>query len=402
MGECLSKGRNQLDIRKLKQEEKREAVKLGSFAFQHEPTEEQTGEIMQRMVPDNIWVAVDDGQILSKVVILPTRLWVYGTSLPAGGVSGVATWPEGRRSGNVRQLLKESLRDMKARGHVLSLLAPFAVRYYRKFGWELYCDQTTVILKKDAFPTPQKGGSGKFRRVQDEHWHVFKNIYDDYATRYTGMIDRDEGWWKNILLNPRFKHKRRIVYQDEAGLDRGYIFYTVKNNVMNVSEFVAVDQEAESALWQLIANHDSMVEEMRVIMPNDLHWRFFMDNPEAKEERSIHFMGRIVDMEGFLARFPFELEEGEQLSVSATDAFAEWNDGLYQVEKKNGQNVVHKNPSSPGLVLETDIKGLIPFLFRYVDGETLHERGIIKGSKAAVTLWEKAIPSGKPFLYDAF
>ncbi|QQK80647.1 GNAT family N-acetyltransferase [Salicibibacter cibi] len=391
-----------MDIRKLEEGEKREAIKLSSFAFQHEPTEEETKEIMKRMVPDNIWVAVEDGQMLSKVIILPTRLWVYGTSLPAGGISGVATWPEGRRSGNVRQLLKESLRDMRARGHVLSLLDPFAVSYYRKFGWELYCDRTTAILKKDAFPTPKKSGSGRYRRVKDEHWHIFKDIYDQYASRYTGMIDRDESWWKNILLSARFKNKRRIVYQDDEGTDRGYLFYTVKNDIMNVSEFVAVDQEAESALWRLIANHDSMVEEMRITMPNDLHWRFFMDNPDAKEERSIHFMGRIVEMEGFLTQFPFQLEEGEQLSISVTDAFAEWNDGLYQVEKKNGQNVVHKNPASTGLVLETDIKGIIPFLFRYVDGETLHERGIIKGSKAAVTLWEKAIPHGKPFLYDAF
>ncbi|SDI65519.1 GNAT family N-acetyltransferase [Natribacillus halophilus] len=391
-----------MDIRKLEEEEKKEAENLDAFAFQFEPTEEQSREFRERMIPDNIWVAVDDGQILSKVDILPTRMWVYGASMAAGGVSGVATWPEGRRGGNVRQLLKQSLRDMKSRGHVLSLLDPFAVSYYRKFGWELYCDQTTAVLKKEEFPVPSKGGTGRFRRVKDEDWGVFKEIYDQYAPRYSGMIDRDEWWWKNILLNARFKNKRRIVYQDDEGNDRGYVFYNVKNEVMKVSEFVAVDQEAESELWRLIANHDSMVKEMRITMPNDLHWRFFMQNPDALEERSIHFMARIVDMERFLAQFPFQLEEGEQLSLSVSDDFAEWNTGSYQVEKKNEQTVVHKNPATTGLVLETDIKGLIPFLFRYVDGETLHNSGIIKGSKAAITLWEKAIPEGKPFLYDAF
>ncbi|MBB6449426.1 putative acetyltransferase [Geomicrobium halophilum] len=391
-----------MDIRKLREDEKREAVKLGAFAFQEEFSEEQTTEIMNRMVADNIWVAVEDELILSKVAVLPTRLWLYGTSLPAGGITSVSTWPEGRRGGNVRKLLKQSLLDMKSRGHVLSLLDPFAISYYRKFGWELYCDQTTAVMKKEEFPVPSKSGKGKFRRVKDEDWQIFSEIYDKYAMKYTGMIDRDEWWWKNILLSARFKDKRRIVYQNDEGKDRGYIFYKVKENVLKASEFVAVDQEAESELWRLVANHDSMVEEMRITMPNDLHWRFFMNNPDALEERRTHFMARIVELESFLTHFPFQLEEGEQLTIAVNDDFAEWNTGTYRVTKTNGEMVVQKSPSITGPVLETDIKGIVPFLFRYVDGETLFSRGVLKGPEAAVTLWERAIPEGKPFLYDAF
>ncbi len=51
-----------------------------------------------------------------------------------GGVAGVATYPEYRRSGYVKELLQHSLQTMKKDGYTVSMLHPFAVSFYRKYG----------------------------------------------------------------------------------------------------------------------------------------------------------------------------------------------------------------------------------------------------------------------------
>ncbi len=74
-----------------------------------------------------------------------------------GGVAGVATYPEYRRSGYVKELLQHSLQTMKKDGYTVSMLHPFAVAFYRKYGWELcanllvcHMTKSDLVMKKTS------------------------------------------------------------------------------------------------------------------------------------------------------------------------------------------------------------------------------------------------------------
>jgi predicted acetyltransferase len=84
-----------------------------------------------------------------------------------GGIAGVATWPEYRRNGNVADLVKHALQQMKEDGCAISYLHPFKVSFYHKYGWELIANKNTYEWSKDylaAFPSI----SGRIKRMDIE------------------------------------------------------------------------------------------------------------------------------------------------------------------------------------------------------------------------------------------
>ncbi|WP_054635215.1 GNAT family N-acetyltransferase [Thalassobacillus sp. C254] len=105
-----------MEIRKMKTSEIDQVMELGQFAFQLEMNSEELEERKKFINPENVWVAAGEDEIYSKLTILPMEVYIGPHKLSAGGVSGVATWPEKRRNGLVSQLLAASLKDMKDRG----------------------------------------------------------------------------------------------------------------------------------------------------------------------------------------------------------------------------------------------------------------------------------------------
>src|SRR5699024_11630095 len=86
-------------------------------------------------------------QHVGHVHIIPLFINVGRNSINMGGISAVATWTEYRRRGIAKDLLQHSLRKMKENGQVISLLHPFLVGFYRKYGWEL-----AYVQKKYTIP----------------------------------------------------------------------------------------------------------------------------------------------------------------------------------------------------------------------------------------------------------
>ncbi|GAJ99685.1 LOW QUALITY PROTEIN: hypothetical protein JCM19055_2711 [Geomicrobium sp. JCM 19055] len=388
-----------MEIRRLNDNEIDQVIELGEFAFQGNFSKEDREDIRSRIEPSNIWGAFEGERLASKVSMLPMNVYVQGVAMKACGVTGVSTWPEHRRGGLVRTLIKHALTDMVEKGQTLSLLDPFSVGYYRKFGWELYCDHSTAVFtSKEQFPKPSKDGTGSFDHVTKENWQRLQDVYQQLATRYTGMINRDEWWWLNRKFNHFTKTYRAIIYVDQHGEDRGYLFYKIKENELVVPEFVALNEEAYEQLWRFIADHDSMAKTIKVRQLSQTPWQFYLDNPQVKEERKPFFMARIVDAQRFLEQYPFQLEDGESVTFAITDEFAEWNNGNYHVERTHVETLADARSDA----ITVDIRTLVPLLFRYIDLSILRERGQLSISDDTAQLLERAIPKYKPNLLDAF
>ncbi|GAK04090.1 LOW QUALITY PROTEIN: hypothetical protein JCM19037_2463 [Geomicrobium sp. JCM 19037] len=383
-----------MEFRTLQPEEKEQAIQLGEFAFQHRFTDEDRDYLRENTQPENVWGAFDGERLASKVSLLPLNVWLHGVSVKGCGVTGVSTWPEERRGGLVRQLLQRGLKDMKDRGASSSLLDPFSVGYYRKFGWELYCDETIAELKKDEFPTPVKEGNGSFRSVNQEDWQALQHIYAKYAPRFTGMIDRDEWWWMRRKFSHWTKQRRNIIFTNPEGEDRGYVLYSMKDKQLKVSEFVALDDAAERELWRFLANHDSMADSMNVKVANSESWRFSWKTQRLK--RNERFLWEEL-MKHFSLYFLSNSKDDQAFVLKITDQFAAWNDGIFEVSSEG----VKRMDDGTNLI-EMDVSTLVPLLFGYVNGEHLYADGRMKGEAQDVLNLCSAIPSTRPNLFDAF
>jgi predicted acetyltransferase len=84
-----------------------------------------------------IWGEFENEELISKLHILSLEIKIENCRFSMGGIAGVATWPEHRRKGSVTRLLNKALSAMKKKGQTISLLHPFNINFYRRFGWEL-------------------------------------------------------------------------------------------------------------------------------------------------------------------------------------------------------------------------------------------------------------------------
>ena len=394
------------EIRTLKAEELDESIALSCFAFQYELTPEEWRERKAQTNPDRVWGYFTQGKMAAKMAIHDLRMYVQGKPYLMGGVASVATWPEYRRSGMVAALLRHGLKRMKEEGRTLSCLHPFAVPFYRKYGWELYTDYKTYELTNAQLPREQ-GVPGQVRRSEGD-WELLGGIYDRFARTYNGTIVRDESWW----LNRVFKQKGRqaAVYYDESGEARGYMLYSVRQRVMEIGEMVHLDDTARRGLWRFISNHDSMCEKVKLKAPADDELPFLLPDPRIKQETVPYFMARIVDFVGFVSDYAFEPPgDTVQLLVRLSDADAPWNDGLFRITvDENGRASAERvreeamGGNANAEICACGIGTMTAMLMGYKRPAFMHKTGQFQGPGHAIDLWETLIPRRSTYLPDYY
>lgn len=124
-----------MNVIKLKEDKFREALRLSEYAFQYKANEEWIEQKIARMKESHqIYGIMEGEELAAKLHLIPFHIYIGKEKFKMGGVAGVATYPEHRRSGYVKELLQHSLQTMKRDGYSVSMLHPFAVSFYRKYG----------------------------------------------------------------------------------------------------------------------------------------------------------------------------------------------------------------------------------------------------------------------------
>ena len=128
-----------MEIRQITAEERAEfMVPLQAYAFEASPGGDFVEHYRRRVhfftTATNL-VAVEDGRALACAAAFPMEQNVRGAVRSMAGVASVASHPEARRRGLVRQLLDRLLRQMRDQGCVVSALYPFRPSFYGRFGF---------------------------------------------------------------------------------------------------------------------------------------------------------------------------------------------------------------------------------------------------------------------------
>ncbi|MDM5337941.1 GNAT family N-acetyltransferase [Fictibacillus enclensis] len=394
-------------IRNLQRDELLESIELSQYAFRYSLTPEEVEKRLSNTDPMTIYGAFDQEQrLLAKYHLLPFDAYFSGKAVKMAGLAGVATWPENRRTGLVRKLLMHALQTMNQSGIYLSMLHPFSVPFYRGFGWELTCDYKTYNIHKKQFP-PFERVEGKVVRHGSEDWMTLKPIYEKFAARYNGTLKRTEVWWKNNILNK----KQIAVYKNSRSEALGYIVYSIKEDEMEIKEFVFLDKEGFTGLWNFIGNHDSMIENVTIVVPPDDEMGYFLGDPKIHQEQRSYFMGRIVNVLEALKDYPFTCKSNATLFLHVNDPVAEWNAGSYSISFQKGEKSINFFPAktgnssctmTPQRGISLNIQELSAILFNYKTPDQLHRFGRISGKDEDIKLLQSILPAGTPFIYDFF
>lgn len=371
-------------------------MRLSEYAFQYKVEEERMQQQIIKMKESHEVYGIMEGENLAaKLHLIPFHIYIGKEKFKMGGVAGVATYPEYRRSGYVKELLQHSLQTMKKDGYTVSMLHPFAVSFYRKYGWEL-CANLLVCHMTKSDLVMKKQVNGTVKRFNKENYsEEVEKLYETFAERFSGMLVRNEKWW----LQAVYEDLTLAIYYDENKTAAGYMLYKIENYKMTVDEFVPLHNEARNGLWNFICQHDSMIKELEMTVSENEQLLYTLQEPRVKTEIKPYFMGRIVDVEQFLKQYELNWNNVQQeVILHITDSFAPWNN--VSVRLVNYEITIIEEPMDKGIKL--DINALSTILLGYKRPLELNELELISGSEEEIQAFEKIVPVREAFIYDFF
>ncbi|MFD1363563.1 GNAT family N-acetyltransferase [Lentibacillus salinarum] len=389
------------DIRRLDVETDADDIfALSQFAFQYELSGDALSKKQVEAKRHIIWGLMDDDRLAAKLHLIPLACYINGKTFDMGGISSVATWPEYRRQGAVKQLLYYALKHMRTNGQTLSFLHPFSFAFYRKYGWEHTFSQKTYTMPIDRLKR-EWGAKGYVRRMNDDI-PALDSIYTAYAKQFNGTLVRDDKWWTQRVLQGKW---HQAAAYSTYGQAEGYLLYNVKNGRLTVHELVYNTPNAHKLLLHFIANHDSMVDTVEMAVPENDHLPLLVDEPRFEQTIKPYFMARIVDVQAFLKQYPFLPGSAESVTLHIADPFLPENNGTYQLS--------HIGPDTNVTHLRTDIHGQagsihcgVQQLTSMVTGFSrpleLYNAGLIHGDKYSVEQLENVIPQQQTYFPDFF
>lgn len=416
----------EMEIRQLQATELEQHFQLSEYAFQYQLTAEQRVLGAKRVAPEDIWGVFIAGKLASKMVILPLETYIHGQAFAMGGIASVATWPEYRRQGLVAKLLTYGLQVMKEKGQSVSFLHPFSYPFYRKYGWEMHGEY--LEWKVPVGELPKLKGQGRMVRSvpQDDTLQV---LYHQFAQRFNGLLKRNSAWWENRIFAGPDKLDV-VIYHNKQNEASGYLLYRVRDNKFTVKEMVYLDQDSYRGLWEFIAQHDSMIEQVELRTHQQDPLPILSANPRFEQRIVPNCMTRIVDVQAFLEQYPLQWQKvggTKQTFVHVTDSWAPWNEGTFQIQPQESiqseqegllqtqsnalRNRVTFFPrkkvelscsSPPKKGISCDIQTLSTLMLGYQRPSRLLEIEKLTGERSEIELWEKLLAPAQTYLMDFF
>ncbi|ADD07080.1 GNAT family acetyltransferase [Natrialba magadii ATCC 43099] len=318
---------------------------------EHETPRDRRGS--RRAIYEDESATDSDARSICRHYWLETH--VRGDTHPTAGLASVATPPEFRRQGYVRDLLAHSLDEYRERGCRFSVLWSFSYGFYNTYGWDtsnqlahhafdpdLLSFASAAIDASDATYSYQPLESDAFARLQ--------SVYETHTERYALAIDRGEWWWRHRVFEGHDVDP--YVYAAERDGDTvGYLVYGFDSHgdselgerTMVVSELVGEDHEAFLALLAFCHRHASQVEEVVLELPPEAPFRETVHAPDEVETTiETGPMVRVVDVAETLSALSYSQDVETTCSLSVTDPLAEWNNGTFELSVRDGSAVCER------------------------------------------------------------
>jgi len=283
----------------------------------------------------------EEGKMVSTMECIPYELRVNGNSAKASGIGGVATLPEYRNLGAVREMFREALAEMWEKGEVFSLLNPFSRAYYRKFGYEDIGSIRRWRIPLAAIAKYDAGGTVR-ELVGADNVAPLVEIDRKMLENFDFSVDRRaKDYASDRRANPLESNFRTYVWSDDAGRDRAYITFsrredsgeqvlwacgTMANNGVGFTDATAL-----RAILSFLRTFASQFKS--VIFPLAENMSLLGILPETTEVRqTVRFAAslRIVDIEK--AMMLLKPRSAGTLTLGISDSMCPWNAGCWRIE----------------------------------------------------------------------
>jgi len=218
------------------------------------------------LAPEDTLVATIDGRVAGHASGLRFVMSLAGKDVPMRGIAAVAVAPEFRRMGVAEALMTGLARQMKRRGEALSMLYPFRMSFYRKFGYGTVEWADHVRVHPGQLPaSPLRRYVRRIERPADQP--AIERLYERSRAQRSCALVRADAWWRVRVWE---RINEGVVYVDPATKrPTGYALYdvppepTYPRQHALVREFVATTPDAFRGLlgyFEALGDQYKMVE----------------------------------------------------------------------------------------------------------------------------------------------
>ena len=284
---------------------------------------------------------INDGKVLiSQIECDCKEIWYCGKPITCAAVGGVASKPEYRRSGGVRETFNAVFEHSLNKGADISILYPFSSEYYRKFGYETIF---RYIFAECSFKTFEK--IDRFSDVTlltQDNKDIIEKIYNSVALKNNMMFARPGA--KNFCTTPYKECKYTYFVNDGKSMGYVYLIPDRSKRTINVEEIIFTDKIALKRLLGFLRTYDGNYDfvNFNKLPVNSPVFEIISDeNKLIKRSLFKGGAGRILNVENVLNATVYTKEKGE-FSLKITDQQIENNNGIFIVKYENGKGSVRK------------------------------------------------------------
>lgn len=254
------------------------------------------------------WVVRDGEQIVANYGIYSMDISTPGGGrMPMAGVTAVGVSQTHRRRGLLKQMMTAGLDDAAERGEPVAMLYASESTIYGRFGFGVVAPTWRYRIDRGVtFRDPVDTSIVEAATPEQAHaeWPA---ILDAVRDRRPGCATRTPEWWRGaVVYDPdSWRHgasSRRLIHVP----GRGYAGYRLKDGEwkdnlpdasVKVGEVVAIDAEAEAALWQFLCDIDLTSTITAGLRPPDCALpELVTDRFRLRARSSVPLYARILDV----------------------------------------------------------------------------------------------------------
>jgi predicted acetyltransferase len=396
-------------IRRLKEEDRNNYRKLIRYAFGTNLNNYENLDWPKDSVPiENFWGAFIEDQLVAGSAIMPFEIKFRGGIFKMWGVAGVASKPENRNRGAIKEIFLQKYKDMKDAGIPISVLYPFKYSYYENLGY--YLVDEDVLYQFPITSIKKKETSYRMKEVEEVTEEI-KSVYIKACEKFDYIANRAEfNWKRNSVGNYKF-----ICYNTSEE-PVGYLFLHFPNlrseipevledkfHTIFVQEVFWLDSEAKSTIFNFFWTHRDQFRYIAGRFPIDENIIDLLDSPRCKVRSIIpNSQLRIIDVKPVMEDITYPIPDFS-FSVRIIDKECGWNNGIFDVSSTNHKvTCTFKEESKDDFDMEISIGHLSQLIAGFRTINELKEMNLIKIKEDQINNLNDLFPKTRNYFRDFF
>ncbi|WP_461215047.1 GNAT family N-acetyltransferase [Lacticaseibacillus sp. GG6-2] len=388
-----------MTVKRLTHDQEQEFYALARYAFNKPQSPHRDAAFASLFAHSDAWGI---GEPLQSG-LLSTHFAVdfSGVTYKMSGIGYVASYPEAGGNGGITAIMHEAFAQMRKNGETLSYLAPFSATFYRRFGYEGAFDQVTHSLAARDMPKLPRTNAAIHvqRRRFAAAIPAMQAIYGRNKVATRGGVLRADWWWLNMADH---YPAREVAVAMMGERPIGYLVYERAGDTFILHEVFYDDLTALIALGRFVSAHRSAFAQFVYTTgnPESLH-DLFPEPGVLKTTVAPYMMARIVDVQDFMQRYPYQVSDLAPLIFAISDDFIPENSGLWQLAIDDGK-VGFKAVTEGTPAVKLSEQQLVKATFGVRSLRDAYSLGLIDGDAYTIAAISDIFINHQTQLYDYF